>query len=356
MAALLAAGLTACEAGDSATGTPESEDSLAVSFVNHEDAGRVDVLVGGKPFTSYIYTDTISVLKKPVLWPLYTASGKAVTRGYPLNPRPGERTDHPHHIGLWFNYGDINGLDYWNNSDAIPADRAARMGTIAHESVKSMEGGSGRGVLEVTENWVTPDGKTLLKEDTRFVFAAEPDVRIIDRHTTLTAQAERVDMKDNKEGVLGLRLTRALEHPSKDSVEVYTDASGLATTVKAGGNEGVTGRYISSEGFEGDDVWGTRGKWVMLNGVLDGDSVTVAILDHPRNVGFPTYWHARGYGLFAANPLGQAALSGDKETLNYALDPGQSTTFHHRILIFSGKQPTREEMAARYDRWASEPS
>ena len=89
-------------------------------------AQRVDVLVDGELFTSYVYSDTLPVLKKPVLYPLRTASGATVTRGYPLDARPGERVDHPHHIGLWFNYGDVEGLDFWNNSDVVPAERAAR--------------------------------------------------------------------------------------------------------------------------------------------------------------------------------------------------------------------------------------
>lgn len=53
---------------------------------------RVDVSVDGKPFTSYIYPDEV---KKPVLYPIRTAKGTIITRGWPLEPRPGERVDHP---------------------------------------------------------------------------------------------------------------------------------------------------------------------------------------------------------------------------------------------------------------------
>jgi hypothetical protein len=96
---------------------------VRVDVVPHENQRRVDVLVDGKPFTAYIYPTTV---KKPVLYPLRSASGTAVTRGWPLEPRPGERVDHPHHVGLWLTYSDVNGLDFWNNSDAIPAERARR--------------------------------------------------------------------------------------------------------------------------------------------------------------------------------------------------------------------------------------
>src|SRR2546427_12253 len=138
----------------------------------------------GKPFTAYIYPTT---LKKPTLYPLRTASGTVVTRGWPLEPRPGERVDHPHHVGLWFTYSDVNGLDFWNNSDAIPAARAPKMGTIVHRVVRRAEGGAGQGVLEVTAEWVDHAGTALLREDTRFVFRAADSLRAVDRITTLTA-------------------------------------------------------------------------------------------------------------------------------------------------------------------------
>ncbi|MEX1055632.1 MAG: DUF6807 family protein, partial [Rhodothermales bacterium] len=70
-----------------------------VEVVANNAEQRVDVLVDGEPFTSYVYTDTLAVLKKPVLFPVRTAEGIPITRGYPLEPRPGERIDHPHQIG-----------------------------------------------------------------------------------------------------------------------------------------------------------------------------------------------------------------------------------------------------------------
>ena len=314
-----------------------------VEIIRRDAERRVDVIVAGKPFTSYIYPTTI---KKPVLYPLRTASGTLVTRGYPLDPRPGERVDHPHQVGLWFSYGDVNSLDFWNNSDAIKAKDAPKMGTTIHRSIKKVESGDGRGSLEVTSDWATHDGKALMREDTRFVFYAGNGRRAVDRITTLTALTDTVRLTDNKEGVIGMRVARGLEQPST-TAEVFTDASGKATSVPVLDNTGVTGKYRSSEGLEGDSVWGTRARWTMLTGVVQNEPVTLAILDHPSNVGFPTYWHARGYGLFAANPLGQKALSNGKDELNFKLAPGGSTTFRHRILILSGRT-TPEALEKEY--------
>ena len=308
---------------------PHPPDRVTVA-VNEKDR-RVDVSIDGQPFTSYIWPTT---LKKPVLYPLRTAKGTIVTRGFPLEQRPGERIDHPHHAGLWFNYESVNGIDFWNNSDAIKPENAPKMGTILHRSVVSAKSGSQQGELDVETDWITFDKTVLLKEHTHFVFRGGPGFRSVDRITTLRAVDKKVDLKDEKDGVLGLRVARALEIPS-DKPEVYTDASGRPTTVAKLDNTGVNGTYLTSEGKKGDDAWGTRGRWCSLSGLVGDEPVTITILDHPANPGFPTYWHARGYGLFAANPLGQKIFSEGKQALNFSLAPGASATFRYRILISS---------------------
>src|SRR5260370_40936750 len=130
--------------------------------------------------------------------------------------------------------------------------------------------------------------------------------------------------------MLGLRYARFFLNDTA-TTEIYTDASGHATTVPALNNADVTGHYRSSEGLEGDAVWGTRAHWCTLSGVVEGAPVTIAILDHPTNVGFPTYWHARGYGLFAANPLGRKVFSPGKEQVNLRPGPGKARAFRHPV-------------------------
>jgi hypothetical protein len=325
--ALLAGAALAVAASGQAAG------EKGVRLVRDDAKQRVEVFVDGQPFTAYIYP---AAFKKPVLYPIRTAKGTLVTRGFPLDPRPGERVDHPHHVGLWFNYGDVNGTDFWNNSDAIKPDERPKMGTIVHKAVTAVRSGADKGELEVDMDWVLADGKgpVVLKEHTLFVFRGGPGWRSVDRITRLQALGERVALTDNKEGMLGLRVARQLEIPSKKP-EVFTDAAGRATTVATLNNEGVNGDYLTSEGKTGDAAWGTRGRWCTLSARIGDEPVTIAILDHPGNPGHPTYWHARGYGLFAANNLGQKALSNGKDELNFALEAGASVTFRHRILILS---------------------
>ena len=321
---------------------PDPSDRIAV--IANEQQRRVDVTIDGKPFTSYIWPTT---LKKPVLYPLRTANGTVVTRSYPLEPRPGERDDHPHHAGLWFNYESINGIDFWNNSDAIKPEDAPKMGAIVHRSIVSAKSGAQQGELDVETDWVTFDKKVLLHEQTHFVFRGGPGFRGIDRITTLRALDEKVDFKDAKDGLLGLRVVRALEIPSDKPEVLYTEASGHATTVPAMDNTGVNGTYLTSEGKKGDAAWGTRGRWCNLSGLVGSEPVTITILDHPANLGFPTYWHARGYGLFAANPLGQKIFSDGKQSLNFSLATNASITFRYRILI-SSAIATPESTEAAY--------
>ena len=317
-----------------------------------DEAGRkVAVTVDGAEFTNYIWADEGFLLAKPVLNPICTARGTPVTRGYPFFPRPGERVDHPHHIGLWFNFGNVNGLDFWNNSDDIDEDQRGKYGTIRHKAIERCESGEGSGTLQTTSEWLTPDGAALLKETTTFTFSAEgADTRAIERVTELEALTD-VLFKDDKEGTLGLRVARELEHPSEEEVE-FTDANGNATVVSKMDNSEVVGLYRTSAGIEGDDVWGTRGTWCSLGGAIKGEDIALSVFDHPSNPGHPTYWHARGYGLFSANNLGQEALSDGKDVLNLSLSSGQSAVFRHRITVDSTSMDDAT-LNARFDAFAS---
>jgi len=309
---------------------------------------RVDISIDGQPFTSYIYPDN---LKKPVLYPLRTAQGTLITRGWPLQPRPGERVDHPHHVGLWFNYGDVNGYDFWNNSTTIDPGNRSPFGTIVHQEVNKLVSGNKKGELEVTSNWQKPDGTVLLQENTHYIFSGAGNTRIIDRITTLTAQQEDVLFKDNKEGLVALRVSRELEHPSTQP-EIFTDASGHPTLLPQMNTEGITGLYRSSEGKEGHAVWGTRAKWVNLMGKIGSEPIALVLMDHPDNIGYPAYWHARGYGLFGANNLGYYAMSNGKEVLNYKLQAGKSVTFRHRVLIHTGSTLPDNQVNKAYNQFS----
>jgi hypothetical protein len=321
-----------------------SAQTKAVKFISDEKNKKVDVMVDGKLFTSYSYPDD---LDKPVLYPIYTSKETVITRGFPKDPRPGERVDHPHHVGLWFNYGDVNGLDFWNNSYAIPVDKKDKFGSIKHQKVIKAEGGKNKGTLVVQSNWVDNKGNILLVEETTFVFSGTDNLRTIDRTTRLTAQKEKVTFSDNKEGMMGIRLDRAFEEPSTKP-EVFTDASGNPTKVPALNNDGVNGVYKNSNGLEKGDVWGKTADWVSLSATKGKEPITIAIIDNKKNMGYPAHWHARTYGLFAVNNLGSKVYVPTDPETNYTLNPGESMTFNFRILLNSGKFLNADEMNKQF--------
>lgn len=321
-----------------------------VTFQAQKAGKQVDVSVDGKLFSSFMYPDS---LEKPILYPINTASGLTLTRGFPLQTRDQERTDHPHHVGLWLNYESVNGLDFWNNSYNIPAAKKNKYGWIRGVKVTGFKSGNQKGELSYTANWERQDRHVLLKEQTTFTFSGTENTRTIDRVTTLTAVKDTVKFKDVKDGMIALRVTKELEMPSNQTAE-FTDSQGNRTKVSASGN-GANGDYLTSAGKKGNDAWGTRANWCLLAGLKDQQQVSIAIIDHPKNPGYPTYWHARDYGLFAANPLGQQVFSNGKENLNLSLAPGQSITFRYRVLVSSAEKPTAEALNDQATAFSSSP-
>ncbi|MGB5553414.1 MAG: PmoA family protein, partial [Flavobacteriaceae bacterium] len=171
-----------------------------ISFTHDTIAKNVSIKINGDLFTNYLYDGQTP---KPILYPIITKSGKTVTRGFPYEPRANERVDHPHHAGHWMNYGDVNGLDFWNNSYAIPTTEKDKYGTIIHQKVTKLD--PDNGILSIKAVWQAPNGTNLLEEATTFTFSEDGDSRVIDRSTTLTA-LEKVTFKDNKEGMFAIRV------------------------------------------------------------------------------------------------------------------------------------------------------
>ncbi len=264
--------------------------------------------------------------------------------------------DHPHHIGLWFNYENVNGLDFWNNSYAIAAAKKNQYGWIRTDSIlyagsaarrhqvgppvvtgtayPSPDARTPKGMLVYKARWTNWQNHTLLHEETTLFFTATVSERIIDRITTLYADTT-VSFPDAKDGLLGLRVTKELQIPSNTPGE-FVDDKGNVTKVAAGNTPDINGTYLTSKGRQGDSAWGTRGDWCMLYGKKGADTISIAIIDHPANPGYPTYWHARGYGLFAANPLGEKIFSNGAQKLGFKLEQGQSVTFRYRIVVAAG--------------------
>ena len=309
----------------------KSQNDL-VTITKEKNENKIDVFIGKKIFTSFIYPDN---LEKPVLFPIHASNGTMITRGFPLQPRAGEPTDHPHHVGLWFTFENVNGLDFWNNSYAIPADKKKLYGWIKTDHIIKIQNGK-TGLLSYHANWVNQKNSVLLEETTSFEFSGAAGQRIIDRLTTLTADTD-VLFTDAKDGMLGLRVAHELQIPSTTD-QKFTDNKGNITNVKKPDDAIANGNYLTSAGKEGDSAWSTRAVWCKMYGKIGNDSISIAIIDHPSNPNYPTFWHARGYGLFAANPLAEKIFTNGKSEKNLRLRKGETVQFYYRIIITDGKK------------------
>ncbi|MEI6050214.1 MAG: PmoA family protein [Bacteroidota bacterium] len=317
---------------------PDKDLLPTVSFIIKENEKKVDILIDGELFTSFCRPDNVY---KPILYPVFTSKGTEITRGFPLKPREGEQNDHIHQVGIWFTYGNVNGFDFWGNG--YRGVKEPNGGEIRHLKIEKLRGGAGEGSFVSFESWLDPKGKELMSEKSEYHFIAKGNTRIIDRITTLTAVDTTILWKDTKEGMFAIRVARQLELPSGEGV-ILLDANGNPSKEKNTKNEGVSGNYRSSEGVSGESVWGTRAKWMDLFGNIRDEKISLVICDHPKNPGYPTHWHARGYGLFSANPFGRSDFTKGKEVFNFAISAGKSATFRYRVIVNSGTHLTDSEI------------
>ena len=296
---------------------------LAAQVKFTQTPGQIEVSIDGKPFTTFYAGGEAP---KPYLAPLRSAEGLQVTRSYPMAKVEGETRDHPHHRGLWFTHGDVNGVDFWMNEP----DQKTKHGAIKLDKIGKVKGGAKQGVIESTFTWSAPDGAALLKEERTMTFYAGGANRIIDFDVTFTALAETVKFGDTKEGFFAIRLNDKLKE------------------------QGGSGKMINAEGKSGEkEVWGKAAAWVDYSGTLDGTKLGVAIFDHPANVVYPTYWHARAYGLFAVNPFGLHDFMNDRtKDGSKLIAQGQKLRFRYRVLIHPG-DTEQAQIAKLYADWSA---
>ncbi len=313
-----------------------------------QSAGKIDIEINGKPFsTFYVGAEA----PKPYLAPLRTADGTVITRGYPMEKIEGETRDHPHHRGLWFTYGDVNKIDFWANeinlpmpappptrqggpagaakkAPARPPVEPLKHGLVVLDKIEKVKGGKKEGVIQASFIWQTETKAPLLKEERKMTFHAGKELRVMDFDFTLTA-LDKATFIDTKEGFFAIRLNDKLR-----------EGRG-------------TGKMTNAEGKTGEkEVWGKASPWVDYSGTLDGKPLGVAIMDHPSSFRYPTYWHARAYGLFAANAFGLHDFYNDKtKDGSYTLEKGQSMHFRYRVVIHPGDAQAAD-IAKQFEAWS----
>ena len=285
------------------------------------DSDHVAITINGQPFSSFYFGANYP---KPFLAPLRTASGLIVTRKYPMEKVEGESRDHQHHRGLFIGYGEINGLNFWENefryeSNAPKNFDPAKNGKIILRKLDEVKGGKKSGKIEATFDWVGPDGAPILEEKRAMTFYASPeDQRVFDVDFTLTAQ-KTAQFADTKEGFFAIRVADSM-----------TEKNG--------------GLMTNSEGAETEkNVWGKPANWVDYDGTVEGQKVGIAIFDYPRNYNHPERWHSRAYGLFAVNPFGLKDFEPKSKGVGgYTLRAGEALRFRYRVIIHPGDMPKKK--------------
>jgi hypothetical protein len=300
---------------------------LCAQVAIREAPGRIDVAVDGKPFTALFLGRDAA---KPYLHPLRSASGKTITRRWPMEDVAGEERDHPHHTGLWFSHGDVNGISFWPGG-------AKTESRIALNKVLEATGGPASGTIAALFDWLTPEGKPMLRETKRIVFYSDPKLRTMDFDISLAA-VEKATFGDTKEGTFAIRLRTELDEQQPKGI----------LTPKA------SGEMVNAVGASGEkNVWGKRSPWVDFSGEVEGEKLGVAIFDNPSNPRHPTYWHARAYGLFAANIFGVRDFEADKtKDGSLTLQAGQTLRFRYRVVIHPGG-PEEAGIAGLYKEYAA---
>jgi hypothetical protein len=280
--------------------------------------GKLIVSSGDQLFTQYIYADENRA--KPVFYPIIGPNGNEMTRSFPFEKdKEGEEADHPHHTSLWYTHGMVNGVEFWALGD--------KKGKIVHEEFIEMNTNS----FVQSTLWKDADGKTVCQDRRRVSFHL-PDTksRAIDFEITLIASVDDLTLGDTKEGSFGIRM---------------------APAYRLKGNV-AQGSALNSDGVAGNLVWGKRASWISYWAPFNDEEIGISIFDHPSNLRHPTWWHARDYGLVAANPFGVSNFEGKpKGTGDLVLGKGEEITFRYRVLFHLGN-PKDAEISQRYLDWS----
>ncbi len=286
---------------------------------------RIRVEIGGQLFTEYVYADGAS---RPYCYPVLAADGTAMTRDFPQKKTEGEETDHPWHRSVWFAHSYVNNVDFWNEAGGDVGKSPKDKGNTVNDGPIDIKSGK-VGTLHARNKLVAPSGKVIATDERTLRFHATADGRFLDYEITIHApKDEAVLFGDNKDGTMAVRLAQWMTMPHK------------VKGVEVGGK----GKIVTATGFKDGDAWGKRADWCDFYSEKDGKTYGVAIFDHPQNLRHPTWWMARGYGLFAANPFGWRDYETTKEKPiteplgNYTIPAGGSLTLKYRIYFHTGDE------------------
>jgi len=278
-----------------------TSDSRAAEGLRFQPQGRnLLITIDDHPLTEY----RVDVGNKPFFFPLIGPTGESYTRAYPMIRVAGEDHDHPHQRSCWFTHGSVNGVDFWAETK--------QSGTIREVERKVIVEGPVLGRLWTRNEWRAPGDRKVCEDERTVTFYRTKGLRIIDFEVTVHATAGPVTCGDTKEGMFGVRVASSMDVDKKKG-----------------------GRITNAEGLTDAKAWGQASPWVDYVGPVREKTVGIAILNHPESFRYPTTWHVRTYGLFAANPFGWHDF-GRSDRGDYTIPAGQSIRFGYRVILHEG--------------------
>jgi hypothetical protein len=295
----------------SVSGCAQAQKSTDAVVVIERGENKLIVKVHNKLFTEYRYNGN----NKPILYPIIGPHGIGMTRNFPMKPTPGEAEDHRHHRSLWFTHGRVNGVDFWLEKRRS----GGGVGQVVQDKLLNVSSGA-QGVIHSSNKWVGPDGAIVCTDTRTITFSPLPDdAMAVDYEVVVHASNGPVTFGDTKEGTMAIRT-----HPNLR----LKNGKGVTT---------ANGHALNSEGHRDGDLWGKRARWVDYWGDVDGHTVGVAIFDHPQNPRHPTWWHARDYGLVAANAFGIHNFERkEKGAGDLTVAAGSDLEFRYRFVFHKG--------------------
>lgn len=309
------------------TNQPDSKPKVGVTPLTN----RVRVEFEGQFFTDFVWGDGAS---RPYCYPILAPDGTRMTRDFPMRETPGEDTDHPWHRSLWFAHSMVNGVDFWNEAGGDVARSGKLKGRTVVDAITETKSGK-IGVIRAHVKWLAPDGRLVCTDDRTLRFHATAAGRFIDYEVTLHAlPSEPLLLGDNKDGTMALRLAQWMTLPHKYK----------------GREVAGVGHIVTSTGVRDADAWGKRADWCDYYAPHNGKTYGVAIFDSPSNLRHPTWWMARDYGLFGANPFGRhdyEKLKDQPHIGDYTIPAGGSLTLRYRFIFHEG-DTTAAGVAAQY--------
>ncbi len=279
-----------------------------------EKDGSLAISSGAREITRYNFGGQYEKFKKPYFYPLMVG-GTNLCRGFPMDPHPGESNDHPHHTGIWFAHGEVNNVEYWSKEP------------IKHDKFIVKESGPVMAHLIADNRW----GENVIERQDVCIYDIGDDL-LMDWAITLTAVGKPVELGKTKEGGFSVRVATELTSPEPGKNAKPAKDRGDGKMVDALGNQ------------DEPPVREHAAPWADNYGVIGGKTVGVALMNHPQSWRYPTNWHVRNYGLFAANAF---FVQG-----SHTLEPGKPITLRYRLYAHGG-DPKQAGVQAVYAGYAA---